>query len=89
MNIYNQEEIHDLALKFSKDESYGEKEIGDLYKGFVFGFNKAVKISNNKELIETLKEAKTIIYNLSNNLEKRSEKELQAIFDKVINKTTK
>lgn len=37
---------------------------------------------------EALQEAKTIIYNLKNGLEKRSETELQAIFDTVIKKAT-
>ena len=38
----------------------------------------------NKELLEALKEAKRIIYQLSNGIEKRSEIEIQSIFDTVI-----
>ena len=42
-------EIDALALKFAKEESYGKLN-SDLWKGFVFGFKKAVKlIKQNKD----------------------------------------
>jgi len=41
-------EIEDLALEFAKAESYGEFST-DLWKGFVFGFKKAVKLLKPKE----------------------------------------
>ena len=40
------------------------------------------------EMLKALYEAKTIIYNLSNNLEKRSEVELQMILDEAVLKAT-
>ena len=44
-----------------------------------------IKLKEQKvDLLEACKEAKTIIYNLDNGLEKRSGTELQAIFDNVI-----
>jgi len=46
------DEIKDaLALKFAKEESYPQKFNSDLWKGFLFGFNKAEK------MIEEMKEA--------------------------------
>ena len=42
-------EIDALALKFAKEESYGKLN-GDLWKGFVFGFKKAVKQQTNVKL---------------------------------------
>lgn len=42
------------------------------------------KSKNIRDLLNACKEAKTIIYNLQNGKEKRGERELQAIFDKVI-----
>ena len=44
--------------------------------------------SINKEMLEALQDAKTIIYNLSNGLEKRNPIELQAMFDTLIKKAT-
>ena len=41
-------EIEDLALEFAKAESYGEFST-DLWKGFVFGFKKAVKLLKQKK----------------------------------------
>lgn len=43
-------------------------------------------IATAPELLDACIEAKAIIYNLYNNLEKRKQEELQAIFDKVIKK---
>jgi hypothetical protein len=40
------------------------------------------------DMLNGLCEAKTIIYNLCNNLEKRDGRELQAIFDEIILKAT-
>jgi len=42
--------------------------------------------ANTPKLLEALKEAKTIIYNLTNGLEKRSPIEVMAVLDKAINK---
>jgi len=41
-------EIEALALEFAIAESYG-KVNGDLWKGFVFGFKKAVKLLNQNK----------------------------------------
>ena len=43
-----EEEIEALALEFAKAESYGDLNT-DLWKGFVFGFNKAVKLLNQNK----------------------------------------
>jgi len=41
-------EIEALALEFAKAESYGKLN-SDLWKGFIFGFKKAVKLLNQKK----------------------------------------
>ncbi len=41
-------EVDALALEFAKAESYGEFST-DLWKGFVFGFKKAVKLLNQNK----------------------------------------
>tara|TARA_R110000782_G_scaffold219228_1_gene306561 strand:+ start:433 stop:576 length:144 start_codon:yes stop_codon:yes gene_type:complete len=43
-----QEEIEALALEFAEAESYGELNT-DLWKGFLFGFNKALKLLNQNK----------------------------------------
>jgi len=49
-NKITDKEIEALALEFAKAESYGHKVNGDLWKGFVFGFKKAVKLlKQNKD----------------------------------------
>lgn len=40
-------DLDELAGEFTKDESYGELS-GDLYKGYIFGFQKAVKLNSTK-----------------------------------------
>ena len=40
------QEIDALALKFAKEESYPHEFSADLWKGFVFGFKKAMKLLN-------------------------------------------
>ena len=41
------QEIEALALEFAEAESYGELNT-DLWKGFVFGFKKAMKLLNKE-----------------------------------------
>jgi hypothetical protein len=41
------QEIEALALTFAEEESYGKLNT-DLWKGFVFGFKKAIKLLNEK-----------------------------------------
>jgi hypothetical protein len=48
-NELTDKEIEALALEFAKEESYGKLNM-DLWKGFVFGFKKAVKLlKQNKD----------------------------------------
>ena len=41
-------DLDELALKFAEEESYGELS-GDLYKGFIFGFQKALELMGDKK----------------------------------------
>lgn len=44
-------DLDELALKFMIDESYGEQST-DLWKGYLFGFQKALKILGDKKFSE-------------------------------------
>ena len=44
-------DLDELAGEFTRDESYG-KFSGDLYKGYIFGFQKALKLMGDKKFSE-------------------------------------
>ena len=44
----SEKEIETLALEFAKAESYGKLN-ADLWKGFVFGFKKAMQLLNQNK----------------------------------------
>jgi hypothetical protein len=44
-------DLDELAGEFTKDESYGGLS-GDLYKGYIFGFQKALEILGDKKFSE-------------------------------------
>lgn len=50
--IANGYDLDELAIKFTKNESYGERN-GDLFKGYLFGFQKALSILGDKKFSET------------------------------------
>ena len=49
--IENGYDLDELALKFMIDESYGEQST-DLWKGYLFGFQKALSILGDKKFSE-------------------------------------
>lgn len=44
-------DLDELAKKFTEDESYGELN-GDLFKGYIFGFQKCLKLLGDKKFSE-------------------------------------
>lgn len=70
--------MHD---KHTTARAFG-KTVGECVK-------RASIMAASSDMLNTLKEAKSIIYNLCNNLETRSQHELQAIIDTAINKAYK
>ncbi len=87
-----QETINRILEWVSEDVNDSIKNCGDpdderRYKQHKDEFDKVDSlIRSAPELYELIQEAKAIIYNLKNGLEKRSEVELMVIFDTVINK---
>jgi len=51
--IFGVVDVDKLAKQFTIDESYGEIS-GDLFKGYIYGFNKAMEL--NKDKVFTLKQ---------------------------------
>lgn len=45
-------DLDELALKFGKEEAYGVEFNGDLWKGYIFGFQKAIKLIGDKKFSE-------------------------------------
>ena len=63
-SLFGVVDVEKLATQFMIDESYG-KQSTDLWKGYVFGFNKAMKL--NKDKVFTLEDMrKAYIYGVSN-----------------------
>ena len=80
-------ELSEICKKIGYDENCNFALTNGGYKIVDLAKERIRRIKEHGvELLETLKEAKTIIYNLCNNLEKRSEIELQSILDTTINK---
>ena len=65
--IENGYDLDELALKFMIDESYGEQST-DLWKGYLFGFQKALSILGDKKFSEDdVRKAYTTGWNSCNN----------------------
>ena len=58
--IFGAVDVDKLAEQFTVDESYGEIS-GDLFKGYIYGFNKAMEL--NKDKLFTVEDMRTAMLN--------------------------
>ena len=56
--IFGVVDVEKLAEQFTVDESYGEIS-GDLFKGYIYGFNKAIEL--NKDKLFTVEDVKRFV----------------------------